>query len=83
MDFNHPGPLLAHLSKTPDGRDVREYDGSGEWIKIYSSGFDKNEDGSIHWQAYNYEKLPARVRLSCCIQRLFWPGKTNSAQVYF
>ncbi|CAG9988149.1 unnamed protein product [Clonostachys byssicola] len=84
MDFNHPGPLLAHLSKAPDGTDVREYDGSGEWVKIYSLGFDMNEDGSIHWLAYNYEKLPARFIFDIPKQTpageyllrldLIWPG---------
>ena len=38
MDFNHPAPFLAWLSKVPQGTEVRTYDGSGEWIKIYSHG---------------------------------------------
>jgi hypothetical protein len=36
----HPGPVIASLSKVPDGQDVREYDGSGEWVKIYNLGLE-------------------------------------------
>jgi hypothetical protein len=61
MDFNHPGPLLAHLSKVPDGEDVRSYDGSGDWTKIHSLGLELNDDGSLHWLGYNYQGLPGRV----------------------
>lgn len=62
MDFNHPGPLLAHLSKVPAGGDIHTYDGSGEWVKIHSVGLEVNDDGSLHWLAYNYQGLPSRVR---------------------
>jgi hypothetical protein len=34
----HPGPVMAHLSKVPEGMDVHEYDGTGEWVKIYTLG---------------------------------------------
>ena len=33
----HPGPLSIYLSRAPTG-DVREYDGSGQWFKIYELG---------------------------------------------
>lgn len=61
MDFNHPGPIVAHLSKTPEGVDVHDYDGSGEWTKIYSLGLEVKEDSSVRWRAYNYRGLPERV----------------------
>ena len=31
----HPGPVVVHISRVPDGQDVRTYDGAGEWIKMY------------------------------------------------
>ena len=63
MDINHPGPFLAHLSKTPEGTDVRNYDGSGEWTKIYTLGLDTpTTEAPCHWLAYNYQGLPGRVR---------------------
>lgn len=37
-DFIHSGPLVIHLSKVPDGQDIGTYDGSGEWVKIYTLG---------------------------------------------
>jgi hypothetical protein len=61
MDINHPGPFLAHLSKVPDGQDVRTYDGSGEWIKIYTLGLDYRDDSRIHWLGWNDQQLPGRV----------------------
>jgi hypothetical protein len=30
----HPGPVVVHISRVPDGQDVRTYDGSGEWVKM-------------------------------------------------
>lgn len=63
MDINHPGPVLVHLSKVPDDLDVHEYDGSGEWLKIWTLGLEWREDmgDPVHWLAYNNETVPARV----------------------
>jgi len=63
MDFNHPGPVIAHLSKVPEGQDVTTYDGSGEWVKIYTLGLDiiPTNNNPVHWLAYNYQKLTGRV----------------------
>lgn len=60
VDMPHPGPVLAHLGKVPDGVDVREYDGSGEWTKIYTLGFEyrKDQRDPIHWLAYNNNTVP-------------------------
>lgn len=91
MDFNHPGPLLAHLSRVPDGESVLEYDGSGEWVKIHSLGLDLNEDGSVHWLAYNYQKLPGRVSVYWSlikrqpltyIVHLYHPGTDTGGRVF-
>jgi hypothetical protein len=31
----HPGPVVVHISRVPDGQTVQTYDGTGEWIKMY------------------------------------------------
>lgn len=64
MDINHPGPVVVHLSQVPDGQDVHEYDGTGEWVKIYTLGLEVREDDPVHWLAYNNEGLPDRVSAS-------------------
>jgi hypothetical protein len=66
MDFNHPGPLLAHLSKVPDGQDTTTYDGSGEWVKIYTLGVELVTDPTTHatsalWLPWNNQQIPSRV----------------------
>ncbi|KAJ2990561.1 hypothetical protein NUW58_g2887 [Xylaria curta] len=38
MGLYHDGPVVAHLSKVPEGQDIRNYDGSGDWVKIYTLG---------------------------------------------
>ncbi|KAK9851208.1 hypothetical protein MYU51_010895 [Penicillium brevicompactum] len=55
-DFNaligHPGPLQVYMSKAPG--DVREYDGSGDWFKIYELGPKSFSSGDgITWGANN------------------------------
>ena len=30
----HAGPVVVHISRVPDGEDVRTYDGAGEWVKM-------------------------------------------------
>ncbi|EAU34150.1 conserved hypothetical protein [Aspergillus terreus NIH2624] len=34
--MKHPGPLQVYMSKAPG--DVKEYDGSGDWFKVYQEG---------------------------------------------
>ncbi|KAI1848649.1 hypothetical protein JX266_005508 [Neoarthrinium moseri] len=55
MDINHEGPVIAHLSQVPEGLDVTAYDGSGEWVKIFTLGMEWRADQTepIHWLAYN------------------------------
>ncbi|KAK6513559.1 hypothetical protein TWF281_005181 [Arthrobotrys megalospora] len=64
--LGHPGPLFAYLSKstTPD---VRDYDGSGDWFKIYELGVDKfaTYTSYMTWKSdgfkeYNF-KLPLAI----------------------
>lgn len=66
QNINHPGPVVAHLSRVPDGMNVTEYDGSGDWTKIYSLGLEWREGIKfpVFWLAYNEEKAPVpRVRI--------------------
>ncbi|KAI0166931.1 glycosyl hydrolase family 61-domain-containing protein [Hypoxylon sp. FL1284] len=86
MDINHPGPFLAHLSKVPEGQDVREYDGSGEWTKIWTLGLEMEEGAEepVHWLAWNNQKLPGRFIFKIPAQTpagqyllrtdIIWPG---------
>jgi len=56
MGIQHPGPLLVHISKVPDGKSVHSYDGSGEWIKIHTVGLELRNDDPKHpvwWIPYN------------------------------
>ncbi|KAK9771610.1 putative Glycoside hydrolase [Seiridium cardinale] len=61
MDINHEGPVIVHLSKVPEGLDVTGYDGSGEWVKIWTLGAEwwANQTNPLHWLAYNNLGLPA------------------------
>ncbi|KAF2742262.1 lytic polysaccharide monooxygenase [Sporormia fimetaria CBS 119925] len=58
-DFNHPGPLVVHLSKAPEGQDIRSYDGTGEWIKIHRIGLDDPEERPLNWTLYR--KVPQKI----------------------
>ncbi|KAJ5127400.1 Glycoside hydrolase family 61 [Penicillium atrosanguineum] len=53
-DFNaqieHPGPLQVYMSKATG--DVREYDGSGDWFKIYELGPERFSSDGITWGVY-------------------------------
>ncbi|ETS76507.1 hypothetical protein PFICI_11894 [Pestalotiopsis fici W106-1] len=50
-DFNaliqHPGPMQVYMSKAPG--DVREYDGSGDWFKIWELGPQQFSSDGIEW----------------------------------
>jgi hypothetical protein len=65
MDINHPGPLIVHLSKVPNGQDVSEYDGSGEWVKIFTLGLELRaaDNSSFKWLAWNDQGMPGRVSI--------------------
>ncbi|KAJ2998006.1 hypothetical protein NUW58_g458 [Xylaria curta] len=61
VDLNHPGPFMAHVSKVPEGQELHSYDGSGDWVKIYSLGLDLRNDSQrpVHWIPWNDEGIPA------------------------
>jgi len=96
MDFNHPGPVLALLSKVPDGQNLTTYDGSGEWTKIYTLGLEVVTDPttnqtSILWLGWNNQGIPSRVVFTVPPQTpagqyllrldLLWPGLIGPANI--
>ncbi|RYC59212.1 hypothetical protein CHU98_g7012 [Xylaria longipes] len=62
VDIAHPSPVVVHLSQVPDRLDVRDCGGSGEWVKIYTLGYEFVDDDPdrIIFLAHNYTGLPGR-----------------------
>ncbi|KAF2004779.1 lytic polysaccharide monooxygenase, partial [Amniculicola lignicola CBS 123094] len=46
-NFGHPGPQQVYLSKAPST--AAEYDGSGDWVKIYSATTNDITDQGLQW----------------------------------
>ncbi|CAI7570845.1 unnamed protein product [Penicillium bialowiezense] len=94
-DFNaligHPGPLQVYMSKAPG--DVREYDGSGDWFKIYELGPKSfSSDDGIIWGANNIGnftfQLPNEIPAGQYLVRieqiaLHGAGEWGGAELYF
>ncbi|KAH6621145.1 glycosyl hydrolase family 61-domain-containing protein [Chaetomium sp. MPI-SDFR-AT-0129] len=66
LDFAiyHPGPVTIYLSKAPG--DVREYDGSGDWFKVYQLGtqipWNGTDQGWLTWDQKNFQfTLPNEI----------------------
>ncbi|EMD96317.1 glycoside hydrolase family 61 protein [Bipolaris maydis ATCC 48331] len=59
----HPGPLQICLSKAPG--DVRDYDGSGDWFKIYQLEHQPGSTNDLAWLSWHKKqftfKLPAEI----------------------
>ncbi|GAW12484.1 hypothetical protein ANO14919_018540 [Xylariales sp. No.14919] len=69
MGLFHDGPVVAHLSKVPEGQDVHTYDGSGEWVKVYTLGVRTRGSGDFQgppfiWLPRNDGKLPPKFEFS-------------------
>ncbi|KAI0534911.1 glycoside hydrolase [Xylaria digitata] len=90
----HEGPVVAHLSKVPDGQDVHTYDGAGEWVKIYTLGVGAREPADVMdvpfiWLPQNDGNMPPLFEFSIPPQTppgqyllridLIWPGATMKA----
>jgi hypothetical protein len=57
----HDGPATAYLSKAPDGVDLNDYEGQGEWFKIGAVGA---SDG-IHWDYGRVNTVRKVSSVSC------------------
>lgn len=66
--FGHPGPQQVYISKAPGS--AADYDGSGDWTKIYSLTYSLNSsdaasDGTLKWATHNARtfnfKFPAET----------------------
>lgn len=92
--FGHPGPQQVYISKAP-GK-AAEYDGSGEWTKLYTLTYSLNSsygavDGILKWathraQTFNF-KLPEQIPPGEYLLRaeglaLHAAHKANCAQFY-
>jgi hypothetical protein len=68
----HEGPVVVHLSKVPDGLSVTEYDGSGEWVKIYRVGLEwrpeTSPDKPVYWLPQNNMGAPPRFKFEIPVQ---------------
>ncbi|KAI1429620.1 glycoside hydrolase [Xylaria sp. FL1777] len=89
MGLFHDGPVVAHLSKVPEGQDVHTYDGAGEWVKIYTIGVrTRGPDDFLGppflWLPHNDGKLPPKFEFNIPPQTppgeyllridMIWPG---------
>lgn len=58
--FQHPGPGLVYMSKAPGS--VKQYDGSGDWFKIYEEGVcDGGDFTSTAWCDYDRDWIAAKI----------------------
>ncbi|KAH7139085.1 glycosyl hydrolase family 61-domain-containing protein [Dendryphion nanum] len=66
--FGHPGPQQVYISKAPGS--AAEYDGSGDWTKIYTLTYSLNSsygavDGKLKWATHRAQtfrfKLPEAI----------------------
>ncbi|KAF1994663.1 hypothetical protein P154DRAFT_613009 [Amniculicola lignicola CBS 123094] len=88
QEVNHPGPLIVHLSKVPNGQDIHSYDGSGEWVKIHSLGLHDvaSKDQPLNWILYNQNpavlpfKIPTQTPAGQYLMRMdiIWSGMTDN-----
>ncbi|KAI5241754.1 family 61 glycoside hydrolase [Aureobasidium subglaciale] len=53
--IQHPGPLNVYMSKATG--EASEYDGSGDWFKIYELGADKVGDNGLTFKADKLDKV--------------------------
>lgn len=51
-NIGHPGPLHVYMSKAPDGTSASDYDGSGDWFKVYAATTSEITDEGLQWASY-------------------------------
>jgi hypothetical protein len=88
--IEHPGPGFVYMSKAPESG-VKDYDGSGEWFKVWETGLCGNNPGSDgNWCSYQKDKLeftiPEKVPPGEYLVRVehigLHEGHKNRAQFY-
>ncbi|KAE8379055.1 glycosyl hydrolase family 61-domain-containing protein [Aspergillus bertholletiae] len=88
--ISHPGPMQVYMSKAPG--DVREYDGSGDWFKIWELGPTSFGSDGIEWGVTNKANftftLPKEVPAGQYLVRiehiaLHGAGEFGGAELYF
>jgi len=58
--MQHPGPGLVYMSKAPGS--VQQYDGSGDWFKIFEEGVcDGGDFTSTAWCDYGRDTIAAKI----------------------
>lgn len=58
--FQHPGPGMVYMSKAPGS--VKEYDGSGDWFKIFQEGVCGNGDFTKDaWCTWDRNWIAAKI----------------------
>ena len=56
--IEHPGPGFVYMSMAPNGTNVKDYDGSGDWFKAYEVGLcGKNPGSDGNWCSYQKDRL--------------------------
>ena len=60
--MEHPGPSMVYMSRAP-GDDVKAYDGSGDWFKIWEEGVcDQSKDFTTDaWCSWADDTMTAKV----------------------
>ncbi|KAF2729585.1 hypothetical protein EJ04DRAFT_502107 [Polyplosphaeria fusca] len=71
--IQHPGPLTVYMSKAPG--DVRDYDGSGDWFKVFQLGttpkWNGTDQGWLSWNRYQFRfQLPAQIPAGQYLMRI-------------
>ncbi|KAL2881076.1 hypothetical protein SGCOL_003735 [Colletotrichum sp. CLE4] len=88
--IQHPGPMQAYLSKAPG--DVREYEGDGDWFKIFELGPKSFSSEGIEWGVTNVGnftfKLPEETPAGQYLLRIehigvHGAGDFGGAEFYF
>ncbi|RPA79854.1 glycoside hydrolase [Ascobolus immersus RN42] len=88
QDVIHPGPYTAYLAKAPT--DINNWDGNGDWFKIWEQGPTAISSSGISWDMANREwtfKIPASTPSGQYLLRfehigLHGASNTNGAQFY-
>ncbi|KAF3761585.1 family 61 glycoside hydrolase [Cryphonectria parasitica EP155] len=52
VSISHPGPLSVWMSKAPSGTTADQYDGSGDWFKIYELTTYEITSAGLQWATY-------------------------------